>query len=88
MKYRLDLGSYPSNEQGLFALKAPPADKALAAKWQGPYLDTSKELRDPWKRPYHYRFPGLHNPDSYDLWSSGPDGKSGTTDDIGNWKTH
>lgn len=86
MKYRMDLGSFPSQAQGLSALELPPADKALAAKWQGPYIDSSKELLDPWKQPYHYRFPGLHNPQGYDVWSSGPDGQSGTADDIGNWK--
>jgi general secretion pathway protein G len=33
--YRLDVGRYPSTEQGLQALTAAPAGEA---KWQGPYL--------------------------------------------------
>ena len=36
-------------------------------------------------REAHYASPGTHNPDSYDLWSVGPDGADGTADDIGNW---
>ena len=40
---------------------------------------------DPWGNPFQYEFPGRRNPDSYDLWSFGPDGVNGTADDIGNW---
>ena len=40
---------------------------------------------DPWGRPYQYRYPGQHNKDKYDIWSSGKDGQDGTADDIGNW---
>jgi hypothetical protein len=37
--------------------------------------------RDPWGNAYHYRSPGIHNPDTVDVWTVGPDGK-----EIGNWK--
>ena len=40
---------------------------------------------DPWGNAYEYKYPGTHNKGSYDLWSKGPDGSSGTADDIGNW---
>lgn len=40
---------------------------------------------DPWGNPYNFMAPGKHNVNGYDLWSSGPDGQSGTADDIGNW---
>jgi general secretion pathway protein G len=30
--------------------------------------------------------PGKHNPDTFDVWSVGPDGQDGTDDDIGNWE--
>ena len=34
-QYRLDLGHYPTTEQGLIALIAKPASES---KWEGPYL--------------------------------------------------
>jgi general secretion pathway protein G len=42
---------------------------------------------DPWGNEYQYAYPGEANPNSYDIWSYGPDGSSGTDDDIGNWGT-
>jgi general secretion pathway protein G len=83
--YKMQMGDYPSTEEGLLALVAPPASKA--DKWQGPYLEGQggKLPLDPWKNPYQYSYPGTHNKDGYDLWSMGPDGKDGTKDDIGNW---
>ena len=83
--YRLQLGSYPSTEEGIQALATAPANKA--DRWRGPYLadGTKLPLLDPWGEPYQYRYPGTHNKDSYDLWSKGPDKTDGTDDDIGNW---
>jgi len=83
--YRLQMGSYPSTEEGLQALMTAPANKA--DRWRGPYLaeGTKLPLLDPWNNPYQYRYPGTHNKDGYDLWSKGPDGVDGTDDDIGNW---
>lgn len=82
--YRLDVGSYPSTEEGLEALMRAPAGKD--SKWKGPYLE---ELPlDPWGNPYQYRYPGSRNingPRGYDIWSWGEDGKE-SADDIGNWK--
>lgn len=82
--YYLDLNCYPTTQQGLEALRTPPADLPNPSKWNGPYLDTEVPL-DPWGRPYQYECPGRYNPDEYDVWSLGPDGASGTDDDIGNW---
>lgn len=83
--YRLQMGSYPSTEEGLLALVAAPSGKA--DRWRGPYLEqgTKLPLLDPWGEPYQYRCPGVHNKDGYDLWSKGPDRTDGTDDDIGNW---
>jgi len=83
--YRMDMGNYPSTAEGLQALVTAPSDKA--DRWRGPYIkgDKSKILIDPWNTPYQYRFPGIHNPDGYDVWSKGPDMQDGTADDIGNW---
>ncbi|MCL6505148.1 MAG: type II secretion system major pseudopilin GspG [Pirellulales bacterium] len=83
--YFLDLNQYPSTSQGLEALLAPPSELKNSAKWAGPYLDKTVPL-DPWDRPYQYASPGKHNPNTYDVWSLGPDGVDGTADDIGNWQ--
>lgn len=40
---------------------------------------------DPWDRPFRYQVPGSNNQEMYDLWSTGPDGTSGNSDDITNW---
>jgi general secretion pathway protein G len=79
-QYDVDMGTYPSSLQDLLA--APHN----ARGWHGPYFDPPTLPQDPWGNAYFYQFPGKHNPTGYDLWSAGPDGKSGTSDDIGNWQ--
>jgi general secretion pathway protein G len=81
--YKIHMGDYPTTAEGLQALITPPANKA--DRWRGPYLQESKLPTDPWGEPYQYRYPGVKNPDRYDLWSKGPDKTDGTEDDIGNW---
>jgi general secretion pathway protein G len=83
--YRINMGSYPSTAEGLQALVTPPASKADS--WKGPYIETpgGKLPVDPWQEPYIYRYPGVKNKDSYDLFSKGADKTEGTPDDIGNW---
>ncbi|MBU6409807.1 MAG: type II secretion system major pseudopilin GspG [Verrucomicrobia bacterium] len=78
--FEVDNGYYPKTLQGL--IQQPSNTK----NWHGPYLDSIPQ--DPWGNPYSYEYPGKHNPNSFDLWSAGPDGKSGTQDDIGNWTTN
>lgn len=81
--YRLDVGRYPSSEQGLEALMLRPADEP---KWDGPYLPRGVPL-DPWGRAYLYRSPGEHG--EYDLLSLGKDGQPGGEGEnaqIGNWQ--
>lgn len=79
--YELDNGRYPSTEESLNALISKPGS---AKNWNGPYL--KKKPLDPWGNEYKYASPGTHNND-YDLYSSGPDGSDGTSDDIANWET-
>jgi general secretion pathway protein G len=85
VRYRIDLGDYPSTEEGLEALVVAPGGKA--DRWHGPYLETpgNKLPLDPWGEPYQYRYPGTKNPGSYDLFSKGADKVPDTADDIGNW---
>jgi general secretion pathway protein G len=82
--YEESVGSLPTTSQGLNALRRSPGDLPNNGKWDGPYLE-SEVPQDPWGHQYQYASPGSHNSDSYDVWSPGPDGVSGTSDDIGNW---
>ncbi len=70
-QYRIDVGRYPSSEQGLLALVQRPADEP---RWAGPYLAKAVPA-DPWGRAYLYSAPGQHG--EYDLQSHGRDGQPG-----------
>ena len=70
--YRLDLGRYPSTEEGLAALLTAPASGA--AKWNGPYLKKAVPL-DPWGHPFQYRAPGPKG--EFEILSLGRDGQPG-----------
>jgi len=81
-QFRLDVGRYPTGEEGLQALNAAPAGEA---RWAGPYLQKAVPM-DPWGKPYQYKSPGERG--EYDLYSFGKDGQAGGQDesaDIGNW---
>lgn len=83
-QYRLDVGSYPTSDQGLQALVSQPDG---VERWQGPYLQKQVPY-DPWGRPYLYKAPGEHG--DYDLSSFGADGKPGGTGqnvDIKSWES-
>lgn len=73
--YRLDTGQYPTTEEGLAALRVRPLNSDRPG-WRGPYLRKTVPL-DPWHRAYEYRSPGAQNPESYDLYSLGRDGRPG-----------
>lgn len=83
--YQLTVGSYPTTDQGLEALRTQPADLADPDKWDGPYMEGTVPT-DPWGNEYRYESPGKYNPNSYDVWSPGPNGIEGDDDDIGNWE--
>lgn len=70
--YRLDVGHYPSESEGLVALVERPEG---VVRWNGPYLQSADSLTDPWGRPYGYRQPGASG--DYDLYSLGADGREG-----------
>jgi general secretion pathway protein G len=73
--YRVDLGRYPTTEQGLAALSVAPTNEP---KWRGPYLQKPAPA-DPWGHAYVYKSPGEHG--DFDLLSYGKDGTPGGTDD-------
>lgn len=82
--YRLDTGDFPTTVQGLQALRSVPVGLADREKWRGPYLEQDIPV-DPWGNALKYVYPGVHDSDIPDVWSCGPDGKSGNEDDIGSW---
>jgi general secretion pathway protein G len=81
--FRLDVGRYPTTEEGLKALREKPSG---ADKWEGPYLPKEIPL-DPWGNPYVYRSPSEHG--DYDIMSYGLDkveGGEGENQDVVSWK--
>jgi len=71
--YKLDVGSFPTTEQGLQALVVRPTS---ASRWNGPYLKGESAPIDAWGRPYIYRSPSTRPGREYDLCSPGPSGQA------------
>jgi general secretion pathway protein G len=80
-RFRMDTRQFPGSLEDLVT---KPNDTVLANRWGGAYMD--KIAKDPWDNDYRFAAPGKHNPDSFDVWSLGPDKQDGTEDDIGNWE--
>jgi general secretion pathway protein G len=81
--YHLDVGRYPTTEEGLVALVEQPTGND---RWNGPYLKKNTVPEDPWGNDYHYRSPGEHS--QYDLYSLGSDnleGGEGENRDVVSW---
>lgn len=82
--YRLEVGRYPTTEEGLRALVENPGN---VSNWSGPYLRRGELPKDPWGNEYQYRYPGQHG--SFDIWSYGADGREGgdgENADITSWE--
>ena len=73
--YRLEVGRYPTTNEGLQALVDPPSG---ASRWNGPYLNKDVIPRDPWGNDYHYRSPGGSGR-PYEIYSLGADNAEGGT---------
>jgi len=83
--YYLDLGRYPTTNEGLNALVSAPA--TLSAGWNGPYLKKGTVPKDPWGNDYRYQSPG--NNGVYDLFTYGADNQADGDDenrDIVSWE--
>jgi general secretion pathway protein G len=81
--FRIDVGRYPNEQEGLRALVVPLEHMV---KWNGPYLRQKTVPVDPWGRPYVYRQPGQNGP--FDLFTLGADnlaGGKGENQDVANW---
>jgi general secretion pathway protein G len=77
LAYKINIGNYPSTEEGLKALVEAPRGKERL--WKGPYVEILP--KDPWGNEYKYAFPGMHNIGKYDVWSGGANSREA----IGNW---
>jgi general secretion pathway protein G len=85
--YRLDNDNFPTTDQGLEALRTSPTVGDPPRNWRGPYLSRMVPL-DPWGRPYIYISPGKANPQSFDLYTLGRDGRpagDGEDADLTSW---
>ena len=81
--YKLDVGRYPSSQEGLESLVRKPSN---ATGWNGPYLKSDVPM-DPWNREYHYKYPGERaEVDIYTYGANGSPGGDGEDTDVGNWK--
>jgi general secretion pathway protein G len=70
--YKLEIGRYPTTQEGLQALIAAPAG---VGNWNGPYWKRSTVPKDPWGNEYLYTSPAQNAP--YEIVSLGADGKEG-----------
>ncbi len=70
--FKLEIGRYPTSQEGLQALITAPAG---VTNWNGPYWKQPNIPKDPWGNEYQYVFPGQHG--DYDLISNGPTGQQG-----------
>lgn len=82
--YRLDMGAFPTQQEGLDSLVKPAGNGDL---WNGPYLTQQSGLIDPWGTKYFYRVPGQRGGevDVYSLGSDKAEGGTRDAKDIGNW---
>ena len=78
--FEVDCGRFPTTDEGLTALVVQPQN---VKDWKGYMKSVPK---DPWGNAYVYKYPGVHNPSEYDIYSLGPDGREGN-DDVTNWTT-
>jgi type II secretion system protein G len=83
--YKLDVGSYPTTEQGLQALLTRPSG---LVDWSGPYLKGLSVPLDPWWHPFVYRMPSARLGHDYDLYSLGPNGRLVDVDQSDNTLTN
>ncbi len=89
--FEAHMGRYPTEEEGLAALRTKPAfeDEEEGENWSGPYTKV-REPKDPWSQPINYE--AIEDADEaaagmrYKIWSSGPNRTSGDDDDIKNYE--
>lgn len=83
--FHKDQNRYLTQAEGLQSL----ANESWQTDVAGQHRYLARIPHDPWGKPYHYRFPGIHNPDGFDIWTYGSDGiegGEGMSRDCGNWE--
>lgn len=75
-QFYLEVGRYPSQEEGLEALVERP-QSVPEEKWNGPYTEKDVLPRDGWDRPFEYDPPNDENHNRYIVRSLGADGQPG-----------
>jgi general secretion pathway protein G len=81
--FKLDVGRYPNEREGLAALITRPGN---VAGWNGPYLQKDKVPADPWGQSYHYRYPGRNG--RFEIYTFGADNNEGgesEDQDVASW---
>lgn len=73
--FRLDMGRFPTTDEGLKILAQRPSDERVAKFWEGPYIDGAVPL-DPWNRDYVYNLTPSAS-EAFSLYSFGADGAQG-----------
>jgi general secretion pathway protein G len=71
--YKLEIGRYPTTQEGLQALITAPAG---VNNWNGPYWKKNSVPKDPWGTEYKYTAPAASGA-AYEILSYGADGKEG-----------
>jgi len=77
--YKVNNGTYPSQQQGIRALVDKPSSSPEPRRWTR-LMD--RVPLDPWGNEYGYLFPGRKDKTEFELVSKGPDGVDGGTDDL------
>ena len=78
-QFEVDTGRFPSSEEGLPALMTSPGN---VQGWHGPYL--MHPPKDPWGNAYVYVYPGQHNPQGFDIYTT-MGGKDTSGNELNNW---
>jgi general secretion pathway protein G len=79
-QFEVDTGRFPSSDEGLVALTVAPAN--VNNNWHGPYL--MHPPKDPWGQQYVYVYPGQHNVNGFDLYTT-MGGKDSSGNELNNW---
>jgi len=86
LNFKMDIGRFPSRDEGLEVLINQPKDKGIQARWRGPYLEGVTELpMDAWSRPFIYNCPPVKfkasgKYQSFEIFSYGEGGEEGATE--------
>jgi general secretion pathway protein G len=79
-QFEVDTGRFPSSDEGLVALTVAPGN--VNNNWHGPYL--MHPPKDPWGQPYVYVYPGQHNANGFDIYTT-MGGKDSSGNELNNW---